>query len=64
MLVHRRSVLELPVNMHQIAHDKQCTWVKKQHKVLARKWHPDKARGNKLRAVRKMREVAPRCPAS
>ena len=31
----------------------------KPKQVLARKWHPDKARGNKSRAVRKMREVQP-----
>ena len=53
-----RTVLELPVNLHQLAADKQCTWVKKQHKALARKWHPDKAKGDKGRAARKMREVS------
>jgi hypothetical protein len=54
----RRAVLELPVNLQQLSQEKQCTWVKKQHKALARKWHPDKARGNKQRAARKMREVS------
>jgi len=53
-----RQVLELPVNLHSLSKEKQCTWVKKQHKALARKWHPDKAKGDKQRASRKMREVS------
>ena len=30
----------------------------KQHKKLAKKWHPDKAVGDKDRAARKMNEVS------
>jgi len=45
---NHREVLELPVNLHQLPKDKQCTYVKKAHKTLARKWHPDKAKGNKV----------------
>ena len=37
-----RAVLELPVNLHQLSKEKQCSYVKKAHKALARKWHPDK----------------------
>jgi len=55
---NHREVLELPVNLHQLPKDKQCTYVKKAHKALARKWHPDKAKGNKARASRKMNEVS------
>ena len=52
------AVLELPSNLEQLAPEKRCVWLKRQHKKLARKWHPDKARGNKERAARKMREVS------
>ena len=38
--------------------DKQCDWLKKQYKKLAKKWHPDKYKGNKERAGRKMNEIA------
>ena len=48
----------LPVNLHQLPREKQCNYVKKAHKALARKWHPDKAKGNKERASRKMNEVS------
>jgi tetratricopeptide (TPR) repeat protein len=51
------ATLELPTNLGQLSPVKQCTWVKKQHRKLARKWHPDKYRGNKERAARKMSEV-------
>ena len=53
-----RAVLELPANLNEIKQDKQCDWIKKQYKKLARKWHPDKAKGNKIRAARKMNDVA------
>jgi tetratricopeptide (TPR) repeat protein len=45
---NHREVLELPVNLHQLSKDKQCSYIKKAHKTLARKWHPDKAKGNKV----------------
>lgn len=51
-------VLKLPVNLNELSHDKKCHWVKRQYKLLAKKWHPDRAKGNKVRAERKMREVA------
>ncbi|EKX48811.1 hypothetical protein GUITHDRAFT_136477 [Guillardia theta CCMP2712] len=53
-----KLVLELPVNLHMLPVEKQCVWIKKQHKLLARKWHPDKAKGDKNRATRKMHEVS------
>jgi DnaJ family protein C protein 3 len=52
------STLELPANLNQLSHEKQCSWIKKQHRKLARKWHPDKYRGNSERGSRKMREVS------
>lgn len=51
------AVLKLPANLRELPREKQCTWVKKQYKSLAKKWHPDKYRGDKKRAERKMREV-------
>ena len=51
------ATLELPANLGQLAKEKQCSWVKKQHRKLARKWHPDKYRGDSDRGARKMREV-------
>ena len=29
----------------------QCRWLKKQHRLLMKKWHPDKAKGNARRAA-------------
>jgi DnaJ family protein C protein 3 len=52
------ATLELPANLDQLSGEKQCVWVKKQHRKLARKWHPDKYRGNQDRGARKMREVS------
>ena len=53
-----KAVLELPANLAEIPKEKQCDWLKKQYKKLARKWHPDKAKGSKVRAARKMNDVA------
>ncbi len=53
-----KAVLELPANLAEIPKEKQCDWVKKQYKKLARKWHPDKAKGSKVRAGRKMNDIA------
>lgn len=53
-----KAVLELPANLHEIPAEKQCDWLKKQYKKLARKWHPDKAKGNKARSARKMNDIA------
>ncbi len=52
------DTLELPQNLAQLAPEKQCSWIKKQHRKLAKKWHPDKYRGNQERGSRKMREVS------
>uniref|UniRef100_A0A7S2HD45 J domain-containing protein n=1 Tax=Octactis speculum TaxID=3111310 RepID=A0A7S2HD45_9STRA len=52
------DTLELPQNLGQLSPEKQCTWIKKQHRKLARKWHPDKYKGNKDRGARKMNEVS------
>ena len=53
-----KAVLELPANLDEIPKEKQCDWIKKQYKKLARKWHPDKAKGSKARAGRKMNDIA------
>ena len=52
------KVLELPANVDSLSKDRKCYWLKKQHKKLARIWHPDKARGSKDRAARKMTQVS------
>ena len=52
------QVLDLPANVNDLRKESKCKWLKKQHKKLARLWHPDKARGDRLRAERKMREVS------
>lgn len=54
---HRR-VLELPANLDELAPEKKCSWVSKQYRKLARVWHPDRYKGVKARAERKMRECA------
>ena len=53
-----KAVLELPANLDQLTKDAQCTWVNKQYRKLARVWHPDRYKGVKARAERKMRECA------
>ena len=50
-------VLQLPVNIAELDPKRRCMWIKKQYKAMAKKWHPDKARGDKNRASRKMSEV-------
>ena len=41
---HKR-VLDLPDNIMELNKKSRCKWVKNQHKALAKKWHPDKAKG-------------------
>jgi hypothetical protein len=53
-----RSVLELPANLDELPKDDQCGWVSKQYRKLAKQWHPDRYKGVKARAERKMRECA------
>jgi len=53
-----KKVLQLPANLLEISQEKQCDWLKRQHKKMARKWHPDKYKGNKKRAARKMNEAS------
>eukprot|EP00656_Telonema_subtile_P004313 TRINITY_DN11954_c0_g1_i1.p1 TRINITY_DN11954_c0_g1~~TRINITY_DN11954_c0_g1_i1.p1 ORF type:complete len:491 (+),score=197.83 TRINITY_DN11954_c0_g1_i1:102-1574(+) len=53
-----RVVLELPSNIDELEHPARCMWIKKMYKRLAMRWHPDKAKGTKKRAERKMRECA------
>ena len=53
-----RAVLELPANLGDLKREDQCGWVSKQYRQLAKKWHPDRYKGVKARAERKMRECA------
>ena len=41
-----KQVLDLPVNLNELNKQSQCKWIKKQHKAMVKKWHPDKAKGN------------------
>jgi DnaJ family protein C protein 3 len=51
------KILGLPVNLNDSSSEIQCKWLKKQYKHMAKKWHPDKYKGNPKRGARKMREV-------
>jgi tetratricopeptide (TPR) repeat protein len=51
-------VLELPKNFGELPTKKKCDWVKKNFKKFVKHWHPDKAKGNKRRAARKVDEVS------
>ena len=53
-----RAVLELPANLDQLKKPDQCGWVTRQYRKLARMWHPDRYKGLKSRAERKMRECS------
>ena len=53
------AVLGMPVNYRDLNLPSQCAWLKKQHRKMVKKWHPDKRRKhNKKRAERKFAEVA------
>jgi len=51
------KILQLPIDLDERGKDIKCAWLKKQFKVLVRKFHPDKYKGNKKRAARKFKEV-------
>ena len=51
------KILQLPIDLDERSKDIKCAWLKKQFKVLVRKYHPDKYKGNKKRAARKFKEV-------
>merc|ERR1711908_104069 len=56
---HRHVVaLDLPPNISELPQPTQCKWLKKQYRKMSLKWHPDKAKGSRKRAERKMRGVA------
>ena len=55
---NHRSVLELPANLGDLKPEDQCSWVIKQYRKLAKQWHPDRYKGLKARAERKMRECS------
>jgi len=56
--MRHRVALDLPPNLDELPQTNQCQWLKKQYRKMSLKWHPDKAKGDKVRAVRKMRETA------
>jgi len=51
------KILQLPIDLDQRSKDIRCAWLKKQFKLLVRKYHPDKYKGNKKRGSRKFKEV-------
>jgi len=51
------KILQLPIDLDERSKEIKCAWLKKQFKVLVRKFHPDKYKGNKKRAARKFKEV-------
>jgi len=53
-----KVALDLPPNLNELPQKNQCQWLKKQYRKMSLKWHPDKAKGDKKRAERKMRGVA------
>ena len=52
------KVLEMPVNIGEVSQKSRCSWLKKQYKKMAKRWHPDKVIGCRKRAARKMTEVS------
>jgi tetratricopeptide (TPR) repeat protein len=52
------KVLELPPNFGELNQNKKCEWIKKNFKKFVKHWHPDKAKGDKRRAARKVDEVS------
>ena len=52
------KILQLPIDLEQHqSKEIKCAWLKKQFKMLVRKYHPDKYTGNKKRGSRKFKEV-------
>lgn len=51
------KILQLPIDLEERSKEIKCAWLKKQFKVLVKKYHPDKYKGNKKRAARKFKEV-------
>ena len=51
------KILGLPINLEEHNKEIKCSWLKKKFKELVRKYHPDKYKGNKMRAARKFKEV-------
>ena len=51
------KILQLPIDLEERDKSIRCAWVKKQFKLLVRKFHPDKYKGNKKRGARKFKEV-------
>lgn len=51
------KILQLPIDLEERSTEIKCAWLRKQFKLLVKKFHPDKYKGNKKRAARKFKEV-------
>ena len=51
------KILQLPIDLDSREKSVKCAWLRKQFKIMVKKFHPDKYRGNKKRANRKFKEV-------
>jgi tetratricopeptide (TPR) repeat protein len=51
------KILQLPIDLEERSQDIKCAWLRKQFKMLVKKFHPDKYKGNKKRAARKFKEI-------
>jgi len=51
------KILQLPIDLEERDKSIRCAWLKKQFKLLVRKFHPDKYKGNVKRGSRKFKEV-------
>lgn len=51
------KILQLPIDLEERSKEIKCAWLKKQFKMLVKKYHPDKYKGNKKRAARKFKEI-------
>jgi tetratricopeptide (TPR) repeat protein len=51
------KILLLPIDLEEREKEIKCAWLKKQFKMLVKKYHPDKYKGNIKRGSRKFKEV-------
>jgi len=58
--VHRphKKILDLPDNIDELDKEQKCKWLKKHYHKVSLRWHPDKVKGGKRRAERKIREAS------
>jgi tetratricopeptide (TPR) repeat protein len=51
------KILQLPIDLEERSQEIKCAWLRKQFKMLVKRFHPDKYKGNKKRAARKFKEI-------